>query len=192
MAVRGCIVVSGYLSDPVMVLAARVAIALLFASSLLHKLRHLGEFRQNVADYRLLPARLAFTAALLLLCAEMATLFSLVVPGMTGQGALMAAGLLMLYALAMAINLARGRRSIDCGCAGPQLKQPISEWLLLRNALLIGLALIGAQTPDGRGLGAWDIGLTACFVLSLWLLYTAANGLLANAPHLKLLVPDHD
>ena len=183
---------SGYLSDPVIVFGARLAIALLFASSLLHKLRYFTEFRQHVADYQLLPARLAFAAALLLLCAEAATLLALIVPGMAGEGALLAAGLLALYALAMAINLARGRRHIDCGCAGPQLAQPISEWLLLRNALLIGLALVGAQTPGLRSPGAWDVGLTVCFVPSLWLLYTAANGLLANAPHIKLLVPDHD
>ncbi len=183
---------STYLTDPVLVLAARLAMVLLFASWLLHKLRRFGEFRQNVTDYRLLPAHMASAAAVVLISAESITLLALAVPGMTRQGSLMGAALLALYALAMAINLARGRRSIDCGCAGPHLQQPISEWLLLRNALLIGVALIGGQSPAVRSVSAWDFGLTACFVLVLWLLYTAANGLLANAPHLKLLVPDRD
>jgi hypothetical protein len=64
---------------------------------------------------------------------------------------LSAAGLLLLFALAMGINLRRGRRHIDCGCFQNALKQTLSWALVMRNvvlALLAGLALLSNQVPD--------------------------------------------
>jgi len=38
--------------------------------------------------------------------------------------------LLALYTLAVVVNLARGRREIDCGCFGPAARQPLSAALV--------------------------------------------------------------
>jgi len=53
--------------------------------------------------------------------------------------------LLLAYAVAIAINLARGRRDLDCGCAGPNDRRPISAWMVWRNvgmAILLAAALL--------------------------------------------------
>ena len=50
--------------------------------------------------------------------------------------------LLALYAGAMAVNLARGRRDLDCGCAGPGVRRPVGEGLLIRNGALIAVWVI--------------------------------------------------
>jgi hypothetical protein len=61
-----------------------------------------------------------------------------------------AAALLLLFALAMGINLRRGRRHIDCGCFQSALEQTLSWTLVMRNAvlaLLMGLALLSNDAP---------------------------------------------
>ena len=47
--------------------------------------------------------------------------------------------LLLTYAIAIAINLARGRRDLDCGCAGPNERRPIAAWMVWRN---VGIAIL--------------------------------------------------
>src|SRR5262249_14927936 len=66
-----------------------------------------------------------------------------------------AAALLGLYAAAIAVNLARGRRHLDCGCTGPALRRPISGWLVLRNLVLVAIApadLAPLATPPLGGI----------------------------------------
>jgi hypothetical protein len=46
---------------------------------------------------------------------------------------------LLIYATAIAVNLARGRRDLDCGCAGPNDRRPIAAWMVWRNA---GIAVL--------------------------------------------------
>ena len=53
------------------------------------------------------------------------------------RGALVAAAaLLAAYGAAIGVNLARGRRHIDCGCVGPAARRPIGGWLVARNGVL--------------------------------------------------------
>ena len=47
----------------------------------------------------------------------------------------------------MAINLARGRRNIDCGCFQSALKQRLSWVLVARNVVLAALLLVPALQP---------------------------------------------
>jgi hypothetical protein len=55
----------------------------------------------------------------------------------------------MLFAAAMAINIWRGRRHIDCGCFQSALKQTLSWTLLARNAGLTLLLVLPAAVPEG-------------------------------------------
>jgi hypothetical protein len=82
------------------------------------------------------------------------------------------------------VNLARGRRDIECGCAGPAARQPLSEWLLARNALLVAAALVGLGGAASRPL-VWVDALTIsggiAMLAATWL---AVHRLLAYAPAL--------
>jgi hypothetical protein len=56
-----------------------------------------------------------------------------------------AAGLLVAFGAAMAVNLVRGRQ-FDCGC-GPATERMISWWLVIRNTVLSVAALAVAVLP---------------------------------------------
>src|SRR5439155_1227195 len=105
--------------DPVIDVTLRTALALLFSVAAGHQLQDLGRFRATLVEYRLLPAGLVPLAAALVVAVEVAAAGALLVPGARAAGLVSAATLLVVYGAAVAINLARGRRDIDCGCAGP-------------------------------------------------------------------------
>ena len=176
--------------DPALELLLRGALALLFASTALHKARDLAGFRAALDGYALLPERLIGIAAVALAAAEAGLAAALVAPASLGarSPALVAiAALLGLYAAAIGVNLARGRRDIDCGCTGPAARQPLSGWLLARNALLgaLSLACVGGAFP--RPL-VWIDAITVAGGLALGVAtWIAVHGLLAHAPALARL-----
>jgi hypothetical protein len=93
---------------------------------------------------------------------------------------LAACGLLLLYGLAIGINLLRGRSEIDCGCLGPAGRQSLSSWLLARNSLLaLGAALSSLPLSD-RSLHAIDGATLFGGLITLVLLFHAVDLLAAN------------
>src|SRR5439155_19636457 len=145
--------------DPVIDVTLRTALALLFSVAAGHQLQDLGRFRATLVEYRLLPAGLVPLAAALVVAVEVAAAGALLVPGARAAGLVSAATLLVVYGAAVAINLVRGRRDIDCGCAGPAGRRPISGALVARNAALAALALAGMVPVHPRAL-LWVDGLT--------------------------------
>ncbi|MGE8063633.1 MauE/DoxX family redox-associated membrane protein [Pseudomonas sp. NPDC089569] len=175
-------------SDPIFIIASAIAIAVLLASAATHKVRAPGRFARQLADYQLLPEALVRPTARLVPLLELAIAFALLVPVTRGWAALSAASLLALYAAAMGINLWRGRRDIDCGCAGPDQAQPLRPVLLLRNSVLVALALLASVAPVVRDMTVFDGFVTlACATVAL-LIYAAADGLMANSPLLLKLI----
>jgi len=168
--------------DPAFAWAASAALALVFAQAAWHKLRDLGAFAAAVAAYELLPAPLAPLAATQLAAAELVLVGTLLLPPARAAAAFGALALLCIYSAAIALNLARGRRDIDCGCTGPALRQPLSGWLLARNAALGALALLGVAPSSPRALALPDALPIAGGALALFALVLAANQLAANAP----------
>lgn len=165
--------------DPVVSWIGGLALALLFAGAAVHKARDRTRFAAILADYEILPARLAAPAGLGLIVGEAGVALALLVPATRAVGALLAAALLLLYGAAIAINLARGRRTIDCGCGGAA-DQPLSEALLLRNGVLVVVALVCSLGVRARPLVAID-GLTiALAVAALASFWHAAGQLYAN------------
>ena len=129
-------------------------LSLVFLRALLHKLGGYAEFVGNLRDYRVVPETLAPAAAAgLLVAAETLAAVGLLVPATRSAAAVLAAALLLLYAAAIALNLLRGRTSIDCGCGGSG--QGISRLHVLRN--LAAGAVRGAgdriagNSADGAG-----------------------------------------
>ncbi|MEX2207052.1 MAG: MauE/DoxX family redox-associated membrane protein [Myxococcota bacterium] len=170
--------------DPALALVLRAGLALLFASAAAHKLRDFGAFRDALEGYRLVPAPALGVFAGGLIAAELGTAAALV---LGEHGGVAAAALLGLYSAAIALNLARGLREIDCGCFGPALRQPLSLALVLRNLLLIALAGVCLLPVGMRALAPLDALTIAAGVALGALLHGAVNGLIANAPRLRAL-----
>jgi hypothetical protein len=126
------------------VTAVRIATALIFLAAAVGKMRRWGTFEGVVANYRLLPDALSRWVAWLLPPAELLLALALVV-GLPYAESL-AGALLCLFALAMAINLVRGRSFIDCGCFDASLRQPLRWSLVVRNGVLVLLLALAAQS----------------------------------------------
>jgi uncharacterized membrane protein YphA (DoxX/SURF4 family) len=134
-------------------LAVRTLISLVFLTAAYGKLRHGTAFQGVVANYRLLPDAMVAPVAYLIAPIEL-LLGATLLPGLAYPWPeLGAAAMLMLFALAMGINLRRGRRHIDCGCFQSALKQTLSWILVMRNvalALLMGVTLLSNEMPLDR------------------------------------------
>jgi hypothetical protein len=177
--------------DPALRLLLRAALTLLFGWAAAHKLRDVASFRAAIDAYELLPPVWSVPAGVALIAAEVGVAAGLWLPRVAPVAAIAAALLLALYAGAIGVNLVRGRRDIDCGCAGPAHRQPISAALVLRNVVLAVAALAAALPAAPRAL-TWVDGVTVVAgVAALALLYGAADGVLANAPRLRALAHVH-
>lgn len=153
--------------------------SLVFATAAVGKLRHAATFEGVVANFQVLPPALARPFARALPWLELAIAALVWAPGPFGAAAKAAgAVLLVAFALAMALNIARGRREIDCGCFQTAGRQPLG-WSLVARNLVLASALAGAAASDGAASGAlaWANGLPAG--LALFLLYLAAGELAA-------------
>jgi hypothetical protein len=149
-------------------LAIRVLVALIFLTAAVGKFRHRLVFQGVVANYRLLPDSAVPAFALLLPPVEAAVAAALLfAPAL--WPAVSAASLLILFAVAMAINIRRGRRHIDCGCFQSTLKQTLSWILVARNAGLALLLAVPAAVPEGAlsELGAAEALLTGTVLFVL-------------------------
>jgi Methylamine utilisation protein MauE len=160
----------------------RAALALLLAAAARHKLADRGRFRAVLAEYRLLPARLVSVGAGLVIVAEVGIAAALVVPALRTPALGAAAALLLAYAAAIAINLARGRRHIDCGCAGPAARRALSGWLVARNAVVAAAALAGTASVAARPLVWLDALTVAGASAALAAAWIATDRMLAHAP----------
>ncbi len=168
-------------ADPAVQLALRVALATMFAGAAAHKAAAPRAFAATLRNYRLLPDPLCGAAAFALLTTEISLAAALLVaPGSAAP--LAAVVLLALYSGAVAVNLARRRRDLDCGCLGPRHRQPISGWLLARNGVAAAAAATLMLPANPRPVGPIDAAAIAAFVAVAAVLWLAANNLLATWP----------
>lgn len=173
--------------DPALDLALRAGLSLLLASAARHKLRDPEAFEATLRDYRLLPDAACPAAGRVFPALELLLAISLWLPALHAASALATAALLAIYGAAIALNLARGRRHIDCGCSGPATRQSLHEWLLVRNGLLVAAAGFASLPQGARSLGWFDtVGLVGSLAAGT-LLYTAANRLAATLPRTRSL-----
>ena len=165
--------------DPAIALTARLVLIGVFGFALFHKLRAPGAFVAALANYRLVPNALTSVAATIVITAELATVLALATGSLIGVAA--AEALLAIYAAAMAVNIARGRRDIDCGCSGPGLRQSLSGWLVVRNVAIIAVTLPAFAGVTRRTLGIIDGFSIAAALAAFSLLYLSGNQLAAVA-----------
>jgi len=167
-----------------MAIVIRAGLALLFVTAAIGKVRSPATYLAAVRGYALLPERMVVPVAFGLLALEM---FAAVGALLGHPVALFTmAGLLTLYAAAVGVNLARGRRDIDCGCGGAE-PRPLSLFLAARNVLLALLALLATLPVAPRTLGVLDACVIAGAVLTAAFVYAASERLAGSAPRLEAL-----
>ncbi|HUO19061.1 MAG TPA: MauE/DoxX family redox-associated membrane protein [Steroidobacteraceae bacterium] len=165
--------------DPAIGLLLVGCCALLFVSAALHKLRAPARFSEVLRAYRVLPAplvRLAFLIPLL----ELTIGLGLIAPAVRTAAGGAGAALLVLYGGAIALNLARGRRDLACGCGGPDEARPIAPWMVVRNLVLAALLVATLAPWQSRALGATDLLTIGGGVAVATLLYVSLERLLGR------------
>ena len=179
--------------DPQIFRCLALGFCLLFFPAAIHKLTYRARFSSVLSNYRILPAKLISTATILIPLLELIlalswllAAFSLKTPAVMSIGSGL---LLMVYALAITLNLLRGRRHIDCGCGfslpdtdhhAAATGQQLSLWLVARNLLLAAAAVGSLAEISTRELTGIDHLLVIPVTLMLILFYAAFNQLVTN------------
>jgi hypothetical protein len=133
------------------VLAVQVAVGVVFLAAVVGKLfTGTRGFADELRNLAVLPADLVRPAAVAVIVAEVAVLVLLVVPGTAPAGLTLAAVLLLAFAAALSVALARGRRAA-CRCFGA-IGGPLGPRHVVRNVLLAGVAVVGQAAGTGAPL----------------------------------------
>ena len=128
---------------PLFIWAARLAVAGLFLAACIAKIRDPELFALAVNRYRILPGEFVNLVAIVLPWIELtAGLAVLAAPArLRAAGALLLAGMLTVFTIAISLNLLRGIEA-SCGCFSTRADAAVSDgWNLVRNGALIWLAL---------------------------------------------------
>lgn len=157
----------------------RMFTALVLLVAGISKLGSRHEFTETVRNYDLLPEYLSVFAGRWIPVLEVMIGLSLLLGVLVSLTTFASAALFILFSIAVAVNLLRGRRNISCGCFGPQQNHHLTWILVARNMILAGLvALVGLDTlraGDNAHLTAEEM-IAAMFVaaasLVLWWLWS--------------------
>lgn len=171
--------------DPLIILIACGILIAVFVRAVWHKVSDFAMFKAIFADYGIVPQALVAPVSLVLVLAEIAIVAGLIVPVTRQAAAIGAVVLLAAYGLAIAINLLRGRYTIECGCGGSG--QGLSWFLVARNAALAGIAALAAASPLTRELSATDAVVLGLSVITVLLLLIAVEQTGANDAHRQFL-----
>ncbi|NIB42610.1 hypothetical protein HBA55_23585 [Pseudomaricurvus alkylphenolicus] len=104
---------------------------------------------------------------------------AIAVPSLRVLGGSAAAALLSAYLVLIAWQLVNGKADMDCGCAGPEGEVKISPHLLVRNLVLVALALFSVMAGSGSGVMPWVLSTLMAAVLVL--VYLSSEQLIATA-----------
>lgn len=168
-----------------MPLLLHYALALFFvwllAAAAWHKLRHPDYYRERLRGY--LPS--VPVPVTLIACIEILLAAAFVASPLRQAAFLLTALLLSLYLLAMAGRLINGDGDSRCGCAGPESDLRISPALIMRNGVLVLLALAGAMPVIHMATGTGfyiTATLTGLFLIGA---YLCTEQLLLNAQRFR-------
>ncbi len=168
--------------DPVLQLAAALTLALVFGGGAASKLTAWAELEGVVGNFRVLPRTLVPVVSWTLPPVELLLAVLVMIPATRPLAAIGMGALLAVFAAAIALNIARGRTGIDCGCFRSSLKQNLSWWLVLRNVLLMVMAAACIVMPGARELGPADHFIVVMAALSLFSAYLSVGYVTVQAP----------
>lgn len=171
--------------DPVPATVLALSLAALWSAAGLHKLADLKTFERSLAAYDIAPSSLLPLLGRLLPILELALAAGLLNARTRPAAGVTSALLLTVYAAAIALNLHRGRRDLDCGCMGFGGKSRISPALVSRNAIAALASLSAGLLPRAERISSWlDTWTIIAAVVLIALLYLAIEGLRASAQRL--------
>jgi putative oxidoreductase len=144
----------------IFLLLARIGLGAVFVVAAAPKIADPPSFAHMMSNYKLLPAPAVNGFALFLPWLEMLTGLALASGVFWKTGAKFAAALLVVFILAIGINLARDH-AVQCGCfdvhasekSHPQLIGEM-RWVLVRDAGLLALAAWLALSHEDRKIQA--------------------------------------
>lgn len=157
------------MTTPYILTFCRITVALIFALTVVGKAQDVTAFQEAILDFQILPPNWSKVFAWTFLGAEtLVVLLMGIGGGILLPGFLLAALLLMSFAVALVLVLQRNRR-IVCNCFG-RTERRISSYDVVRNVLLTACSLLGIWTLLGpqQNLSSADVILVglmaACFV----------------------------
>jgi uncharacterized membrane protein YphA (DoxX/SURF4 family) len=119
----------------------RLSLAVVFLYYSSSKLISMQAFASAVMSYRLIPAALAQPFALNLVAIEIVLGVLLLFGWYTRMAAAVGGVLMLIFIMAMAINIARGNTDLDCGCSGGHTRQIIGYKTIVRNIAILVSAI---------------------------------------------------
>jgi|ERR1051326_5489978 hypothetical protein len=143
-------------SNGYLMTACQTFTGMLLLASALAKLANSGRFAEAVRGFQLVPVSLERVVAWSIIAGEGLSGLALLLAAILRQSLLNVAAvaamvLFSVFGLAMAVNLLRGRKKISCGCFASDEQTVISWWLVGRNGLLVGTAILAAGWFAGAG-----------------------------------------
>ena len=176
-------------------LTCQLFLSFVFGAAAVHKLHDAKAFVETLRDYQIIPTPLLESMSALMIGLEVFVIFGLWPVSLRTEATVTAAVLLVSYAMAIGVNLGRGRRELDCGCSWGASGQAIAWGLVFRNGLMLlpcwvvimsqKIALSVEVTPETFELAASVVALVAAVVLLLC--YWSFERLIANQPALARL-----
>jgi uncharacterized membrane protein YphA (DoxX/SURF4 family) len=134
----------------------RMALGTVFIYASWGKILHPGQFAQAVANYQILPAALVNPVALILPWLEMVCGIGLLIGLIARGSALIVAGLMMIFIVALGYSLIRGL-DIQCGCFSLKVQNSAPLYLdMLRDLALLAMALITMGHPRRKNVITMD------------------------------------
>jgi hypothetical protein len=169
-----------HLLDPVIGSLIVIGIALLFAVAGIHKLRNLAVFTEVFVAYRVMPESAGRRLAWLIPCIELGVAAALLWVPCRPWAIIAAMSLLFGYASGLGVNLARGRRELDCGCGTAGNRRSIAAWMIWRNLFLVLALAIAAIPWAARPFDGFDLLTVVGGLTALVALYVAVDQLLGD------------
>jgi uncharacterized membrane protein YphA (DoxX/SURF4 family) len=125
----------------ILALAARLYLAAIFLFACWHKILEPAAFALDIATYQILPLGLVNPLAIVLPWVELAAGLMLLLGFRTRAAALLVAGMMVMFTVAIAIAVAKGL-DMSCGCFASQgsAEAPISWRTILRDLSWLLLA----------------------------------------------------
>jgi uncharacterized membrane protein YphA (DoxX/SURF4 family) len=137
-----------FLSHRWVVRGAQIATGLIFLAAALPKISDVPQFAKDVAAYQLAPVWSHHLIAITLPWIELVAALALIVKIRERSGAIIATGAMVLFTAAVAWAWAKGL-SIDCGCFGKGVSEPVGASKFLQNVGLTALAAVAARRATG-------------------------------------------
>ena len=121
----------------------QLAIGAVFVYAALPKIGDVGSFAQQVHNYRLVPIALENVFAMTLPWIELLAGVALIVGIGVRSGAVLSAGLMVVFIVAIGQAVARGL-DIDCGCFGTADAAQVGVRRIVEDFVFLALAIVGS------------------------------------------------